>query len=150
MRSKLLYLSLLLLLAAGCASGKRVQTVPVRTEVVERLVPVPLRGDSSTIRLALDWQTNTIREVAHAGRTPAIEWTQEDPDNLVVTAKTPTDTVYLPSQVITRELPVEVEVTREVNRLHPWQQILMYAGLVELIRLITLLYKLFFRMIPTK
>lgn len=133
-------LSLLLLLGACGSHPKRV-VLPLQQTSEERLREVEIEADSTTIQLAFDCpsdslRTPSVRQLSYnQGETstaPRIEW-HVVRDTITLTAKTPKQVVHTIEKVITREIPREVEVVREVNRLSWWQTTLLWIGVCSLL-----------------
>lgn len=127
------------LLMMGCGSTPRPTTIPIQREVREELKQVTLEGDSSTLRMVFEHPLNTIRTVDYQqGKhpsAPVIKW-QLSGSDLDITAEAPEQVVEVVERTVYQEVPVEVEVVREVNRLHWWQETLMWLGALALVALL--------------
>lgn len=142
MRSNLLLLILLPLLG-GCHSSRRVVAVPLTHRVEERIERQTIKGDSTTLRLLFGERSDSLR-LAFKGvsyqqgtqpTAPRLHW-QVSGEGIDITAETPPLEVETKARVEYQEVPVEVEVTREVNRLYWWQKALMWCGGVALLLLV--------------
>lgn len=130
---------LLLLLVSGCGAKSRVVQAPVREKVQEELREVKLEGDSSLLRMVFEQPLSAIREVRYQqgknSLTPDIRYHIKH-DTITVVAEVPEQVVEVVERTITQEVPIEVEVEREVNILHWWQKTLMWVGALVLLSLI--------------
>lgn len=132
-------LLLLSVLLAGCGTTPPA-TTPVHTteRVVERLVAVPLPADSAllTAYLACD-SLNKVQLIAFAEQKTAGISTavQLDNNRLRYHSKTVRDTVRVPviDSMRYKEVPVYVDVVREVNALSGWQWFQVWAGRIALL-----------------
>lgn len=142
MKSNLLLLTFLPLLW-GCKSTARVVEVPFTHKVEERVERQTIEGDSTTLRLLFGERSDSLpvapREVSYQQGTkptaPRLHW-QVTGDGINITAETPTQEVATKVRTEYQEVPVEVEVTREVNRLYWWQKGLMWCGAIALLLLL--------------
>ncbi len=142
MRSNLLLL-LLLPLLVGCHSSRRVVAVPLTHKVEERIERQTVEGDTTTLRLLFGERSDSlrlaVRGVSYQQGTqptaPRLHWQVSD-EGIDITAETPPLEVETKARVEYQEVPVEVEVTREVNRLYGWQKALMWCGGVVLLLLL--------------
>lgn len=142
MRSNLLLL-LLLPLLGGCHSPQRVVAVPLTHKVEERIERQTVEGDTTTLRLLFGERSDSlrlaVRGVSYQQGTqptaPRLHWQVSD-EGIDITAETPPLEVETKARVEYQEVPVEVEVTREVNRLYGWQKALMWCGGVALLLLL--------------
>ena len=131
--------------------------VPLTHKVEERIERQTIEGDTTTLRLLFgecsDSLRPALREVSYRQGTqptaPRLHWQVSD-EGIDITAETPPLEVETKARVEYQEVPVEVEVTREVNRLHPWQKGLMYVGIIGLIGFLLQLCKLSLRWIAVK
>lgn len=124
----------------GCGSHPRpTTTIPLQQELKEELKKVTLEGDTSTVRLVFEQPLSGIRMVDYQQGTrpsaPIIKWSLKD-NNLDVTATAPDQEVKVVERTVTKEVPVEVEVVRVVNKLHWWQETLMWCGSIALLLLL--------------
>lgn len=142
MKSNFLLLILLPLLV-GCHSSRRVVAVPLTQRVEERIERQTVEGDTTTLRLLFGERSDSLR-LAFRGvsyqqgtkpTAPRLHW-QVSGEGIDITAETPTQEVEVVERTITQEVPVEVEVTREVNRLYWWQKGLMWCGAIALLLLL--------------
>ena len=140
-RSPLLFTLLLSLLLGACSSRPKMVVLPLEQTTEERLKEVEIAGDSTSIQLAFDCSSDSLRSSSvrqlsyNQGETstaPRIEWHVER-DTITLTAKTPKQVVHTIEKVITREVPREVEVVQEVNRLSWWQTTLLWIGACSLL-----------------
>ncbi|MCL1942800.1 MAG: hypothetical protein FWF54_04540 [Candidatus Azobacteroides sp.] len=125
---------ILLISLISCKTQKMIE-VPVKESerITERLVPVVLSPDSALFDafLACDSLNNVyIRQLSET-RTQGItgNWQMED-NRLVYKTIVKRDTVYLPQTEKERyvEVPVKVEVIKEVNVLTGWQNFQVWMG----------------------
>lgn len=137
----LLFILLLLLLLAACSSRPKTVVLPLKQTTEERLKEVEIEGDSTSIQLAFDWPSDSLRlpSVRQLNYTqgenptaPRIEW-HVVRDTLTITAQTPNQVVQTIEKVVSKEVPREIEVVREVNRLSWWQTTLLWAGACSLL-----------------
>lgn len=142
MKSNFLLLILLPLLV-GCHSSRRVVAVPLTHRVEERIERQTVEGDTTTLRLLFGERSDSLR-LAFRGvsyqqgtkpTAPRLHWQVTD-GGINVTAETPPLEVETKARVEYQEVPVEVEVTREVNRLYWWQKGLMWCGAIALLLLL--------------
>lgn len=142
MRSNLLLL-LLLPLLVGCHSSRRVVAVPLTHKVEERIERQTVEGDTTTLRLKFGECSDSLR-LAFKGvsyqqgtqpTAPRLHW-QVSGEGIEITAETPPLEVETTARVEYQEVPREVEVTREVNRIYWWQKALMWCGGVVLLLLL--------------
>lgn len=140
-RSPLLFTLLLSLLLGACSSRPKRVVLPLQQTIEERLKEVEIAGDSTSIQLAFDCSSDSLRSSSvrqlsyNQGETstaPRIEWHVER-DTITLTAKTPKQVVHTIEKVITREVPREVKVVQEVNRLSWWQTTLLWIGACSLL-----------------
>lgn len=140
-RSPLLFTLLLSLLLGACSSRPKRVVLPLQQTTEERLKEVEIAGDSTSIQLAFDFSSDSLRSSSvrqlsyNQGETstaPRIEWHVER-DTITLTAKTPKQVVHTIEKVITREVPREVKVVQEVNRLSWWQTTLLWIGACSLL-----------------
>ena len=142
MRSNLLLLVLLPLLC-GCHSSQRVVAVPLTHRVEERIERQTVEGDTTTLRLLFGERSDSLRltfkGVSYQQGTqptaPRLHW-QVSGEGIDITAETPPLEVETKARLEYQEVPVEVEVTREVNHLYGWQKALMWCGGVALLLLL--------------
>lgn len=123
-------------LMSACGSRLKNTVLPLEQTHEERLKKVEIEGDSTIIQLAIDCpsdslRTPSIRQLSYnqgeKPTAPTIQW-HVVRDTLTLTANTPKQVVHTIERVITKEIPREVEVVREVNRLSWWQTTLIWAG----------------------
>lgn len=135
-RSPLLFTLLLSLLLGACSSRPKMVVLPLEQSTEERLKEVEIAGDSTSIQLAFDCPSDSLRSPSvrqlsyNQGENPTaprIEW-HVVRDTITLTAKTPKQVVHTVEKVITKEIPREVKVVREVNRLSWWQTTLLWVG----------------------
>lgn len=129
---------LILLIAVTLFSCNRKtlpQQVPVKsTEVIkERLVPVPVQGDSSLLSalFACDSLNNVYLYALSEQKGKRVETeTKFENNRLVYKTVYKHDTILVPVTDTIRETeaPIMVEVPVEVNRLKWWQKTLAWAG----------------------
>lgn len=123
----------------GCGSTPRPTTIPIQREVREELKQVTLEGDSSSLRMVFEHPLNAIQVAEYTqGKLPSapvIKWQLKD-NQLDVTAEAPDQEVQVVERTVYQEVPVEVEVVREVNRLYWWQETLMWLGALALVALL--------------
>ncbi len=110
------------------------------------LVPVLLPGDSTLLRAVFECDSTNkvlmtdIEELKTRNVNTELKFM--DGKLVYATAKGP-DTVFVRSDTIRveteREIPVEVEVEKEVNRLTTWQRVRIKVGDVALLVLAVLL-----------
>ena len=140
-RSPLLFTLLLSLLLGACSSRPKRVVLPLQQTTEERLKEEEIAGDSTSIQLAFDFSSDSLRSSSvrqlsyNQGETstaPRIEWHVER-DTITLTAKTPKQVVHTIEKVITREVPREVKVVQEVNRLSWWQTTLLWIGACSLL-----------------
>lgn len=127
---------LIILLLAGC-KARQAQIVTPSLKTVERkvstLIPVYIQGDSATLRA---WfECDSLNNVLLKGIDEAKSKNMQSGVNfhdgvLYYNAKTQPDTVHLPSNTIykEREIPVTVEIEKEVNVLTKWQTIRLWIA----------------------
>lgn len=141
MRSNLLLLVLLPLLC-GCHT-QRVVAVPLTHKVEERIERQTIEGDTTTLRLLFGERSDSLR-LAFRGvsyqqgtqpTAPRLHWQVSD-EGIDITAETPPLEVQTKVRVEYQEVPIEVEVTREVNRLYWWQKTLIWCGGMALLLLL--------------
>lgn len=137
----LLFILLLFILLAACSSRPKTVVLPLKQTSEERLKKVEIEGDSTTIQLSFDCPSDSLRSPSvrqlsyNQGETstaPRIEWHLVR-DTITLTAKTPKQVVHTVEKVVTKEIPREVEVVREVNRLSWWQTTLLWIGACSLL-----------------
>ena len=124
----------LYLVCCGCSrKALPTRTVTLREVTRDSVALVPIPGDSSVIRLAID-SPSSIRELGRdISDRMRLSWSVTA-GQVVIKATTLPRTVQLPSRIITREIPVEVPVVREVKAsLSWWQKNLMGAGVMALL-----------------
>lgn len=130
--------ALILLIAIALFSCNRQtlpQQVPVKsTELIrERLVPVPVPGDSSllTALFACDSLNNVYLKQINEQKGKLISsGTVFENGRLLYKTIYRHDTILVPvvDTIRTTEIPITVEVTREINRLKWWQEVLVWCG----------------------
>ena len=134
---------MILPLLCGCRCSRRMVAVPLTHKVEERIERQTIEGDTTTLRLLFgecsDSLRPALREVSYRQGTqptaPRLHWQVSD-EGIDITAETPPLEVETKARVEYQEVPVEVEVTREVNRLYGWQRALMWCGGVALLLLL--------------
>ena len=135
----LIFLFLTLILLISCKSQAPLIEVPMKT--VERrvttLVPFYMPSDSSMLRVWLecDSMNNVLIKSLDEQKTQNMSSDLSLKDGLLeYGTKTHPDTVYLPSDTIYiyKDVPVRVEVEKEVNALTRWQKIRMRVGDISL------------------
>ena len=140
-RSPLLFTLLLSLLLGACGSRPKRVVLPLQQTSEERLKEVEIEADSTTIQLAFDCPSDSLRSPfvrqlsynqGETSTAPRIEW-HVVRDTITLTAKTPKQVVHTIEKVITREVPREVEMVQEVNRLSWWQTTLLWIGVCSLV-----------------
>lgn len=111
------------------------QQIPVKsTEVIrERLVPVPVPGDSSLLSalFACDSLNNVYLRTISEQKGKSIETGLTFENNRLsykTVYKTDTILVQVTDTIRETEVPIMVEVPVEVNRLKWWQKALTWAG----------------------
>lgn len=128
-----------LLLVSSCATKQRVVQVPIRESVQEQVRQVALEGDSTTLRMVFEHPLSGIREVDYQqgknSLTPDIRYRLHQ-DTIVVVAEVPEQVVEVVEKTVYQEVPIEVEVEREVNVLCWWQKVLMWMGVITLLYII--------------
>lgn len=128
-----------LLIALASLTGCKSTRVPLTHRVEERIESHHIEGDSTSLRLAFGGCPDSLRQIDYTpGKlpgAPVIRWAVAR-DTVTIVATTPPRTVETLSRVEYREVPVEVEVTREVNVLLTWQKGLMWCGGLALLLLI--------------
>lgn len=133
---QLLLILLIMLLVSGCTTPQRVLQVPVRESVQEELRQVKLEGDSTTLQMVFEHPLNAIREVKYTEGTkptaPTLHYAILR-DTIVVVAEVPEQVVEVVERTITQEVPIEVEVVREVNVLRWYQEVLIWIGAIALL-----------------
>jgi len=121
---------------AGCKTQRpSVVQVPVKTleRKVTTLVPVAVPGDSAILRawFKCDSMNNVLMKGIGEQKSKNMSSGLTFSDGLLeYAAKTQPDTMYLPSDTIytEKEVPVPVEVEKEINVLTKWQKIRMRIG----------------------
>ena len=135
----LIFHFLILILLISCKSQAPLIEVPMKT--VERrvttLVPFYMPGDSSTLKVWLecDSMNNVLLKALDEQKSKNMSSDLSLNDGLLeYGTKTHPDTVYLPSDTIYiyKDVPVRVEVEKEVNALTRWQKIRMRVGDISL------------------
>lgn len=130
-------LTSILLLASCSPLRDAVREVPIRETVTDTLVPRTIPADSAELRIAFDDRSNAFRttferEGARLKLYPVIRH-----DTLIVYGQAKPDTLWLPARTVTREVPVTVEVVKEVPKpLSWWQKALQITGALALLALI--------------
>ena len=119
----------------GCRSKQSVIQVPVKTveRKVTTLVPVFVPGDSAVLRawFECDSLNNVLLKGFDEQKSKNMSSDLAFADGMLeYGTKTQPDTVYLPSDTIytEKEIPVPVEVEKEINVLTRWQTIRMRIG----------------------
>lgn len=145
MRS-VIYLFMLLLLSSCAPRKELIREVPVRETIEQGVVKVPIEQDSMLVRLVVDCLPNgqaVARQVEQSTSPMQFAWSQIG-DTLDLRMNSPPHDALIPYRVIEREVPVQVEVQREINVLYWWQKILMWIGAITLIYILIKLIKLIY------
>lgn len=137
MKRKIVLIALFgLLFLAGCKTQQQaVVEVPVqyKEKIVEKLVPIQIPADSSSISALFecDSTNKVIMKQLSEEKTKRIQ-SQFNFENGLLKYKAFTlhDTVYIPGKETTiyKEVPIKVEVVKEVNKLTTWQRGQMHIG----------------------
>ncbi len=132
----------------ACKTAKMPTVKPVQVQykerVVERLVPIEMPGDSSAIQALFECDSlnNVIMKELTEEKTKRVESKVSFSDGLL-SYKTivKRDKAYLPSKdsIVYQEVPVEVPVPVEVNKLTKWQKMQINAGRLFLTLLVAAL-----------
>lgn len=140
-----------LLFGACKAKQQTIKTVPIREMTTVELEPIELEADSVSVRVPFEQLLTGTQTGGVAVSTNGLRLLWELRRGMLnIRADKPPDQLHIPHTTTIREVPVEVEVTREVNRLHLWQKALMYVGIIGLIGFLFQLCKLSLRWIAVK
>lgn len=145
MRS-IIYLFMLLLLASCAPRKQLIKEVPIKETIEQGVVKVPIEQDSMTVRLVVDCLPNgqaVARQVSQSISPMQFAWSQSA-DTLDLRMNSPPHDALVPYRVIEREVPVQVEVQREINVIYWWQKILMWLGAISLLYILIKLIKLLY------
>lgn len=131
-----LLLLIFLIGLASCSTQKPLVTeVPIqyKEKIVERLVPVTVPADSSALFALFECDSANQVIIKDLNETKSKLMQSQvyfQAGKLSYKVKTVRDTVYVPSKetVISKEVPVKVEVIKEVNKLTAWQRGQMHIG----------------------
>jgi hypothetical protein len=134
-RSYLIYVVFIALMAILIFGCKTQAPVPIqyKERIVERLVPVTLPADSSSIKALFECDSlnNVVMRELNESKTKGVE-SQVSFTNGWLNYHTVTihDTVYVAAKdsIIYKEVPFRVEVPVEVNKLTQWQILQIWAG----------------------
>lgn len=136
------------MLLSSCKSSKApIVEVPIVHKTIEGIQEVKLPTDSSSIRLRVEiqpsGQLSVKQESSNPGTThtaPTISWEHKG-DTLDITATQPERSEYLVTHTEVKEIPVQVEVPIEVNKLYWWQKVLMWVGILTVLSTIIAIIK---------
>lgn len=127
MKIKILLLALVVLVA--CQTQKQVVEVPIlyKEKVVERLVPYAVAADSSALQALFkcDSLNNVVMTQLLEEKGKAQSTVSFQDGKLTYKIIRKVDTVYVKAKdsLIYKEVPVKVEIVKEVNRLTPFQRL---------------------------
>lgn len=132
-----LLLLVLLSVATSCGTRRQaVKTISLREVVSTKMDTIEVPADSTELRLVIECLPgDTPHLMQPQGATPSqlrLYW-QLLGNELFIKALAPPHRIPTLTSTITKEVPVEVEVVREVNKLHWWQTTLMWCGGIALL-----------------
>jgi len=129
---------------SSCRS-RQVITVPVETQTIvhERLVEVPVAADSSFFNAWLECDSSfnvllrRFDEQKSAGMATAMTLNSQSTGAALLSYRVirVSDTLYIPvrDSIIYKEIPLMVEIPKEVNRLTGWQHFQIWLGRIFLL-----------------
>ena len=133
---------LAIFLFTGCRPQKQVITVPIETQTIvrERIVEVPTPADSSMINAYLECDSNfnvLLRRFDERKTSGMATELNLAAGMLSYKVHRFTDTLYIAARdsFIYKEIPITIEVPKEVNLLTKWQNFQIWAGRIFLILL---------------
>lgn len=138
----------LMIVIAFFAACKPIKEVPVKTElhVRDRIVTVPVSSDSALIRLLIECDSarNAIVKGYDETKTDGVNTAlQQYLNELAISFKTPSREFHtiVKDTTLIKEVPVIVTNTEYINKLHWWQQMLMFFGVAFLAIIIYSIFK---------
>lgn len=125
---------LLLSVVTGCKTQKVIE-VPIKQseKITERLLPIILPPDSALFDalLACDSLNNVYVRELNESKTPRIagNWRLNE-NRLIYKTIVKKDTIYMPQteKEVFVEVPVKIEIVKEVNVLTTWQTFQIWCG----------------------
>lgn len=133
-----------LLLFVSCKSRRPVvQPVPVREVSSVELKTIELPGDTVIIQVPFERLSNGSQTAGVATSPNGLQllW-QLRQGMLELQAKKPPDEYLYPELTTYKEVPVEVVREVQVNKLHRWQKLLIWVGVVTALWLAYQVYKI--------
>lgn len=119
----------------SCSNKSLPQKIPVKSlEIVkERLVPISVPGDSSLLVALFECDSLNnvyLKEISEQKGKLISSGTVFENGRLLYKTIYRHDTILVPvvDTIRTTEIPITVEVTREINRLKWWQEVLVWCG----------------------